>query len=81
MIIAFIFILIAWAWLMIETDMLRIHLPCGDESQKISKELITEDGLREHTTDLPQDNFTPSVFTELDMPDTKGELNIVCEVR
>ena len=79
MIIAFIFILIAWAWLMIETDMLRIHLPCGAEPSSDRTSDFESDNVGLNPASAT--NFTPSVFTELDMPDTKGELNIVCEVR
>lgn len=72
MIFAMIFILVAMAWLLIETDMLRVNLAIGAEP--------TDDQVSGNQTgDGDTSNFEPSVFTESDMPETKGNLNIVCK--
>lgn len=72
MIFAVIIILMGMAWLLIETDLLRVQLSAGrvpaTKTPGIAHDLS---------------NFEPSVFVALDMPeidqtDTGGDLNISC---
>ena len=77
MIFAFIFILIAWTWLMIETDMLRIHLLSGAESSSDRTSGFEPDDVGLNPTSATP--YHPTVFTELDMPELNGNLNIVCK--
>jgi len=68
MIIAIILIGLALAWLLYETDFMRVRLPVGKvaDSGKVKPAFI------------PQVNYKPSVFELLDMPATTGNINIIC---
>ena len=70
MIFAMIVILMAMTWLLIETDLLRIQLPCGKDAIE---------SVEAEEPEAPKDNYHPTVFTELDMPELNGNLNIVCK--
>lgn len=66
MIVAIIIISLAFAWLLWETDFMRVRLPVGNLDNKTKPAII------------PQVNFKPSVFEPLDMPTTTGNINIIC---
>ena len=70
MIFAMIVILMAMTWLLIETDLLRIQLPCGKDAVK---------SVEVEESESPKEPYHPTVFTEQDMPEINGNLNIVCK--
>jgi len=73
MILALIIIALAFVWLLIETDFMRVRLPVG----KI--DLTTPEPMTEvKSVIIPQFNHKPSIFEALDMPATTGNINIVC---
>ena len=66
MITAIIIISLAFLWLLIETDYMRVRLPAGKVADKVKPAII------------PQVNYKPSVFEPLDMPAFTGNINIIC---
>jgi len=68
MIATIIILAIALAWLLYETDFLRVRLLVGK----------TVDSSKIMPANIPQVNYKPSVFEPLDMPATTGNINIIC---
>lgn len=81
---------LAFAWLLLETNWLRVRLPVSGNGGNIEalqsnseavapavNGIVFRDTIPKTQPDaLP---FEPSRFTSLDMPDTIGTLNILCE--
>ena len=68
MIAAIILIALALAWLLFETDFMRVRLPEGKAA----------DNGKVMPANIPQVKFKPSIFEPLDMPATTGNINIIC---
>jgi len=65
MIATIIIVSLALAWLLAETDFMRVRLPAGKASPE--------------TRLQPEpDNYKPSQFEPLAMPETTGNLQIIC---
>lgn len=72
MLISLIAITLAFAWLLAETDFLRVRLE-STEYQRANRGKVK--------LDMPEalPKLKPLVFNPLDMPKTKGRLNIICK--
>ena len=68
---------LAFYWLLKETDWLRIRLPIGKPT--ISKTLLLPAGKVNPVLLLDTIHYKPSQFVPLDIPDTTGSLNIICK--
>ena len=75
MLISLSLIAIAFIWLLLETDFLRIRLPMG-ASKPVIKSLPAP--IIEPVLLLDTAHDTPTEFETLEMPETSGEVNILC---
>lgn len=81
MIAMLIIIGLAFAWLLYETDFMRIRLE-STEFQKSKAMTAKSEGIDSclnSTVPTDTEPYKPSVFTPLDMPETTGNLNILCK--
>ena len=68
---------LAFLWLGYETDWLRVRLLVGKPASKGI--LLLPAGKVETVLLLDTIHYKPSQFEQLDIPETNGELNIVCK--
>lgn len=76
MIPAIVTIAIAFFWLLIETDFMRVRLPIGKVANKTL--LLPQGEVKPQPLLLDTFHTRPSEFTPLDMPEFTGTINIVC---
>lgn len=78
MILGIVLIVLSFAWLLYETDFLRIRL----ESTTYQKHQITlsnSKGMGTESDSVAPMKYKPVEFIPLDMPDTTGNLKIICK--
>ena len=82
MIPTIIIVVIAFAWLLYETDFMRIKLE-STEYQKSKALQSKSEGINDLTNDnVPSESdmpYKPTVFIPLEMPELTGTLNIMCK--
>jgi len=76
MIATLLIIAIALAWLLFETDFLRIRLESTEYQKKQALQSKNKAIETESNTTEP---YKPTVFIPLEIPEFTGTLNIICE--
>ncbi len=77
MVASIIMISLAFIWLGIETDFMRVRLPYGKATA--NKTLLLPASKTTPVLLLDTVHYKPSEFTPLDMPEFIGKLNINCK--
>ena len=78
MILGIVLIVLSFAWLLYETDFLRIRLH-STECQKNKALQSNPSGIETDLNSTVSMGYKPVEFIPLDMPDLTGNLNIICK--
>lgn len=78
MILGIVLIVLSVAWLLHETDFLRIRLE-STEYQKSNAPRLNSKGIEDGLNSTVSTPYKPAEFIPLDMPDFTGNLKIICK--